>query len=68
VTLTAAVTLVDFTNPRWLVPSLRGPDVAGVLLHAARDAAKIHPCFQKIPLRVGATPRLRLATENHPLP
>jgi hypothetical protein len=68
VTLIAAVTLADFTNLSWLVPSLCGLDVAGVLLRAARDAAEIHPFLQTIPLRVGATPRLRLATEIAPLP
>lgn len=59
------MTLADFTRPGLLVPTLRGPGAAGVMLHAARDAAEIHAFFQQIPLRAGTAPRPRMANENH---
>ena len=43
------MTLADFTRPGLLVPTLRGPGAAGVMLHAAHDAAEIHTFFQQIP-------------------
>ena len=62
------VTLADSTGPGLLLPSLRGPDVASVMLHAARNAAEIHAALEQIPLRAGTIPRQRLATEDHSLP